>query len=500
LLLQQTDPRVYLAVGSGAAALLLWYSVRSNRAYLGAILDTLRERLFLPGRQLDSALDGAGEALSEELVRGVESDDEDLCVAYARLLVERFPPRAAPAIAARLPRASLATRDRLVKLLDAPGTAQAADALWRTMDGADQHYRANVLGQLMAARDPRARAAIPQLLAAEHPRLIACGVHGLLRFGTVEEQADALAHLRQLLASSDTAALLAGLDVLRRAPRVELGERLLALLEHDDARVQRAALEVLPGWRPAPWPVATRGVDRALASPDGSVRATAVHATCVLDAQARARRLWSALSDPHAAVQRAAAARWRAEPAAATIVTQLLAEPGGDPRAQAAALRILIDRGAPAATFESLAHEHLAEAHTLRRFQQALEDPRAAPTPRGTALEVLAIALRERHEAALDLALQALEGVEDRATIAVIRAGLHCGERRHRAGAIEALGELRNRTLADRLSELLQPPAPSVRQALAAGRATIDEVILWCAGRGDAWLRTCAEQAQRAGA
>jgi hypothetical protein len=499
-LMQQTDPRIYLAVGSGAAALLLWYSVRSNRAYLGAILDTLRERLFLPGRQLDSALDGGGEALSEELVRGVESDDEDLCIAHARLLAERFPARAAPAIAARLPRASVATRDRLVTLLDARGTAQAADALWRTLDGADQHYRASVLDQLMAARDPRALAAIPQLLAAGNPRLLACGIHGLLRFGTAEEQTGALERLRQLLASSDTAALLAGLAVLCRTPRVELADALLALLEHSDLRVRCAALAVLPAWRPAPWPAAEGAVDRALASSDGAVRAAAVQATCVLDTQSRARRLWIALADPHAAVQRAAIARWRAEPEAATSVTHFLAERGGNPRAQAAALHILIDRGAPAATFESLARERLAEAHTLRRFQQALEDSRATPAPRAAALEVLAIALRERHEAAIDLALQALEGVEDRAMVAVIRAGLHCGERRHRAGAIEALSELHNRTLADGLSELLQPTGPSMRQALAAGRASIDEVILWCVGRGDAWLRICAEQAQRAGA
>jgi hypothetical protein len=256
----------------------------------------------------------------------------------------------------------------------------------------------------------------------------------------------------------------------------------------------------LPVWRPTPWLAAKSAIDRALASPEGSVRAAAVRATCVLDADSRARRLWTALADPHAAVQRAAITQWRAEPAAAAIVTRFLAERGGDPRAHAAALRILIDRGAPAATFESLARERLAEAHTLRRFHQAIEDSRAARAPRGAALEVLAIALRERHEAALDLALQALEGVEDRATVAVIRAGLHCGERRHRAGAIEALSELRNRALADGLSELLQPPAPPMRRALAAGRASVDEVILWCVARGDAWLRTCAEQTRLAGA
>jgi hypothetical protein len=196
LLLQKTDPRVYLVVGSGAAALLLWYSLRSNWAYLNAILDTLKERLFLPGRQLDSALDGAGKTLIAELLHGMESDDEDVCVAYARLLTERFPAQAAPAIATRLPRASLATRDRLVKLLDAGGTAQAADALWQTLSDGDEHYRANVLDQLMAAHDPRARALIPQLLAAENPRLIACGIHGLLCFGTDEEQTGALARWR----------------------------------------------------------------------------------------------------------------------------------------------------------------------------------------------------------------------------------------------------------------------------------------------------------------
>lgn len=492
--LQQTDPRIYLAVGVAAAALLLWYSLLSNRAYLSAILDTLKERLFLPGRQLDSVLDGAGNELRAELIRGVQSDDEDVCIACARLLAERFPAHAPRAIAERLPHASLATRDRLLALLDARGTVQAADALWRTLDGADQHYRAHVLDKLMAAHDPRARAAVPQLLTADNPRLVACGIHGLLRFGSAEEQATALAHWRQLLASSDTRALLAGLAVLREAPRAEVAEPLLALLRHDDARVQRAALEVLPAWQTRPWPAAAPAVDRALASPDGSVRAAAVRATCVLDEDSRARRLWTALGDAHAAVQRAAIAQWRAAPTAAATVTRFLAQPDGAPRARAAALHILIDCGAPAATFESLARESLAQAQVLRRFHGALEDPTALGD---AALKVLAIALRERHEAALDLALLALEGVEDRATVALIRAALHCGERRQRAGAIEALRELRSRALVEALGELLQPGAPAGR---AMPRAGLEEALQWCIERGDVWLRTCAEQVRRAAA
>lgn len=179
-------------------------------------------------------------------------------------------------------------------------------------------------------------------------------------------------------------------------------------------------------------------------------------------------RLWTALGDPHGAVQASAVAQWRTEPAAATTVIRFLAQPGGDPRTRAAALRLLIDRSAPVATFEALAAERLAEAHTLRRFHRALQDVRASG---GAALEILAIALHERQESALDLALQALEGAEDRATVAVIRAALHCGERRHRAGAIEALGELRSRALVDNLSELLQPAAPYVRQRGARRRA-----------------------------
>lgn len=497
-LLPQADPSAFLWVGLGAAVALLWCSVLSNRAYRPAILDTLRERLFLPHRRLDNMLEGADRALWQEVARGVDSDDEDVCLAYAQLLAKHFPARAPAVLAARLARASVPLRDRLVRLLDTEKSAGAREVLWRTSDGADDHYRASVMTQLLGARDVRARDAIPSLLASDNPRLVACGILGALRFEINLPGVDALTRWRALLTSDDYKTQLAGLCALRQFPSPSLGDALLPVLDHPNVRVRRAALEVLSAWRDQPWPEAQAAVDRALASNDGFVRAAAVAATHVFAVPARAQRLWCALGDPHEAVLRSALAEWQREPTAASTLAQFLASKGGSMRARDAALRILIERGAPAEVFASLARQGIEEGHVLRRFRVALANGAASSAGDCPARELLAIVLAEREQAALDLALQALEGIEERAAVALIRAGLRHGERHHRAAAIEVLGELRHRVLTAGLSELLQPSEQAIIDEERTKHTPLDDILAWCRQQGDDWLRTCAEQAATA--
>lgn len=71
LLQSAATPAWYLAAGLLASLGYLAFNLAMNRAYLGAILTTLRERLFLPGAALENALQSGGEELAEQLARDV---------------------------------------------------------------------------------------------------------------------------------------------------------------------------------------------------------------------------------------------------------------------------------------------------------------------------------------------------------------------------------------------------------------------------------------------
>jgi hypothetical protein len=159
------------------------------------------------------------------------------------------------------------------------------------------------------------------------------------------------------------------------------------------------------------------------------------------------------------------------------------------PRTRDQALQALLAQRAARVDFQVVADHGLQEAESLRAALEQVEKQR----PAQGALALLAIVLRERVRAGVELALAALEGIENRETIRVIRAGLASGERRHVAAALEALTHSVHRDLAERLARLLRNEAPAGGVAPAADLGA----ALHGLAQHDEWLRTCAEWARR---
>jgi hypothetical protein len=490
-------PTAYLLVGLGAAAALFHYSVRSNRAYLGAILSTLRERLFLPGQQLDAVLQGAGEELHDELRRGLASTDEEVCLAHARLLARRFPHEAAGLIAERLAHTTPPLRDRLLNLLDPRALPAVSDRLWPSLAGADQHYRATLYERLLAAGDPHARAEIDNLLADAHPRLRAAGLYGVLVCESPTRAGAALATLQAMLTSDDLPAVLAALHVLQARPAVECRDGLEATLNHADVRVQASALNVLMRWPVAVSASWAAAIERMLDSPDPDLRVAALGASRLLTPERLGERLYAAFGDPHSDVQAAALRAWRTSLRAQlvserTLIDRLIAHRGA-PRQQAVALRLLLDQGIAVSDFEAIAHALLDDLQQLVGMRERLSHESAGrPLP---AIDLFGIVLAERCQQTAELVMLALEGIEDRATVGTIRLGLASRDRRQRANALEALGELRNRAVAARLGGLLEAPMSARAKSAPAADDTLAALLERCAARTDAWLADCARHA-----
>ena len=495
--LQRTPaPESYLLVGLCAAAALLYYSVRSNRAYLNAILSTLRERLFLPGGQLDAVLEGAGTALFDELRRGLANSDEEICFAHARLLARRFPDAAPGLIAERLAGAAPQLRDRLLHLIDAARLPAVSEQLWLSLANADTHYRATLLERLLAVGDARAHGEIDALLAEVHPRLRATGLYGALLTATSTRHTEAQSQLQALLKSEQTAEVFAALQVLHAVPLASCRDALTAALTHRHARVQAAALAVVTQWPEADF-IWHDTVTHLLDHAEPRVRSAALGATRFLAPEHIEERLYAAFDDAHADVQNAALHAWRSAQRARRVthhmLTDRLLQQRGSPRQRSAALRLLLEHGIDAGSFAAIALallDDLQELVALRAHIARLSSEENTP-----AVELLDVVLDERCQQASELIMLALEGTEDRTAVSIIRLGVSSRDRRLRANALGALGEIRNRTIAARLGALLDALDGPRNKRTRVSNHTLAEALAQCAQRPDPWLARCAQHA-----
>ncbi len=355
---------------------------------------------------------------------------------------------------------------------------------------ADDHLRATVLEVLFSRRDARALDQVRASLESPNPRLAAIGILGVYSYGLAECEPQAARTWERLLASAQSGELVAGLELFARYPDSALRARLPRLLDHACPRVRQAALTAL-GHLPAEALPHLGPVLQALYSAgDAEIRAACVSGYRLLPGETRRRLCFEALEDGHPLVREAALALLlEGDEAAAGDIVAWLVENRGSPRAQRAALEALAVWHAPRTLFERLAEAKVHDAERYAMALAALAPPAGAPGY-GGAPALLRILLAERRGQMIDLALAAMESLENPFDVATIREGLASADRRHRGHAVEALGHLGDSRLAVRLGRLFDgtTAAPTVF-------AGAHEALAWLGRHTDAWLRECAQRA-----
>ncbi|MCK5481127.1 MAG: hypothetical protein KAJ06_08270, partial [Gammaproteobacteria bacterium] len=88
------NPEYFLVPGMVAASLYLFSSTRMNHAYVSTLISTLKERLFLPDKQMYSQLTGCSDEAMSEIMRGINHPDTDVSLAFTKTLVASFPEKA----------------------------------------------------------------------------------------------------------------------------------------------------------------------------------------------------------------------------------------------------------------------------------------------------------------------------------------------------------------------------------------------------------------------
>ena len=499
-IMQRADnPALFLAPGIAAACLYVWFSSRMNRAYISTLINTLRERLYLPDGHVNMELKGSGEDVLEEISRGVNHADADVTVSFARVLAASFPDQAAGILLERAANSDAATADRLLKLLEDIDLSGHVQHLRTLLADGDPHLQATVIRLLAHLNEPALQGKVLQQVQSTNPRLSASAVHVVLQQAAAGPVTGDVLPAWERLLQGDTPAALAGLALipdLQHIPppdraRLESAYRALfpCLLGHESDRVR---VRTLRGMREWPHPADTELVTplaEFLESENPQLRHAAAQSLHLVGAGRRIELLQQALGDGHALVRQAALDCLQKTGADfSVVVPEWIREGSISLRAQQTLLGTEQAAILPEMTLAEIALGKAREAEQLLQALQRLQAEDAASASR----RLLEHVLRERFEQTVQLALQALEPLYEPGLIEVIRAGFSSGDERYIANAGEALSNLTDREAASQLHEVLGRARGDCVAPDTGLFHTVRDAVNWCSGQRDAWLQLCA--------
>ncbi len=493
------NPALYLSAGLIATILYFVSNLGMNRAYVSTLMATLKERVFLPSRDLGKTLSAARESrLLEELVQGVHHPNENLSLAYARMLIEGYPEAAPREIVKRIQKSRNDMRDKLARLLvdqDLPALKQYFTSI---PQDADNHLRSTVLTILFDAGDIDVRESVIPCLLSDNARLVATGILGVYRYEIDEYLQHADEKHKAMLAEHDTASNMAALELLKRCPDTSLFRELIRLMGSKDERVQQAALEALKQWPAGDYPGLPVTLEELYRSFNHQVRAGCVSCYRLLNDVDRHRLTLKALEDSHPVVRQSAldvllAAGDDIKEAAIPWIL----ENAGTPRAEQVLLESLLYEPLPKSLFQRIAMEKINYAQDLQHAASVLDQ--FTVEKRRTDMRLMRTVLAERTSQVINLCLTALKSSENSETIGIIQAGLNSGDSRQIANASEALHNLRHNQIARKLDDLL---SHDQNAAILSGSercqfSGVGEMLDWCINRPDPWLNDVARDAMK---
>jgi len=498
------NPVYFLLPGMAAAALYLFFNTRMNHAYARTLINTLKERLLLPKERMYADLSGGNKTVIDEIIRGVNHETPEVAVAFARLLAESFPGIAAGPIIDRAHGANTATANQLLSLLPVMDISNHLDRLRGLSAQRDAHFQATLMRLITDQGYGDTGTDIRNLLAANNPRLRATGIHAALRQAGQAEKQQAMEKWTGLLTGDDKECLAAFDIITDVAPLDEHNRAIIEAAYHDAFRRllktggQDSRIRILRGlshWQPTTDLDLKAVIETALDDSDPDLREAVAACIHHLEAAYRDELFLRAAGDSHPRVRQAAVeAVGKINADYPQMALELLNANRGNPRAQQTLLESLMESAVPHAEFGNIAVKKAGEALLLQQALRTLDNETVRNT---AAYKITVIALQERLEQTIQLALLALEPLHEPGLIQTIRAGFASRDERHIANAKEALSTFDSSYVKALLENVLHEGAgdtPLGREQTFHG---IKEVIDWCASHTDDWLSECARYTSR---
>ena len=506
-LMQRMDnPDYFLVPGMIAAGLYLLFNTRMNHAYVGTLISNLKERLFLPDKQMYSQLTGCSDKAMSEIMRGINHSDTDVSVAFAKVLVASFPEKAPDIIIQRTRGMNRAAKNRLLGLLEPLDITPYAGELHKIARGGDAHLRAMIMRMLINNGDLLAGPESFKQLDSDNPRLRALAIHaGLQSPGDSTERSRIITTWQTLLtddresrlASLDIIADLASLSDSEKAPLLEnYQQAFLELLNQGNDEIRIRTMQAMRAWQEETRHEVLESLVQSLSSEHPGLREAAANCLHLADRKQRDELLLQAIGDGHIRVRNAGINTLRAvSDAYEELALDWISSNRGSLRAQQSLLGSLLESTLPASVFEDIARAKSEEARVL---QQALSMLGKSPaSDADTAHTLLRHALKEHLDQTIELALTAMEPLYEPGIIGIIRAGFLSGDPRHAANACEALSNLDKEYVVCGLNEILENSASNDFSKDNVTFRRLDDVLNWCANHKNDWLRSCGIQAMQ---
>lgn len=502
LMLKVESTRFFLIPGVMAAGCYFYFNRQMNRAYVATLLGTLKERLFLPEERQYSELQGSSEDVLKEIARGVNHSDGEVAIAFARALIDAFPEQAPKIILQRTRQADYATADRLLGMLGQLDMHGYTPELLTLAEQGDNHLRATVLKVMVEQGNETWLAVAAKHLGSSNPRLRAVAVCAALR---MPHRQDVLHAWLELLAM-DQATGIAALELIPDLERVDdcdqarlipaYRELITRLLVDQPDAIRIRVFQHLPGWQHDIDPALRNALLSDLTSGDPGLRAAAAGCLHLLITTEKDSLALQVLGDAHPSVRHSALqALQRRLPDLQKTALRWLRGNQGNPRAQQTLIEHLQQQSMPTAVYGEIASRKADEAGRLQDALAGVEQS-IAQAGEASALALLRLTLQERRDQAIQLALLALAPLHEPGIIGIIRAGFSSGDIRHAANAIEALGNLDNRYVADRLHDILQVSiGMQHREKTAFMSSNLEQILAWCMEQPDDWLQEAARHA-----
>jgi hypothetical protein len=502
LLMQRLDNPVYFLVpGMLAALLYVFFSRKMNNAYTSTLIATLKERLFLPNKHMYADLNGCSDDDMKEIMRGVTHTDTDVSIAFARVLAESFPDKAAGIILERSSGEDNATADRYLKLLGPLDISAHGSELNRLAENGDAHLQASILRLLLDHGDQGSVTQTIRLLDSDNPRLRATAIHAAWGYPDSAPQTGHIVSVWQALLRDDRSTQLAALDLIPDLGHVQSRDRQLLeaayqsafskLLGEASENIRIRTLQGMQSWAGDSSDTIHEALLQSLTSEQPGVREAAASCLQLANDEQRAALLLQVIGDANPRVRQAGIESLKTMDHHETLALEWIVDNRGSLRAQQALLKSLLDSGLPKSVFADIARKKSEEAQLLGQALSIMDMEAGGLN----CIELLRITLKEQLDQNIDLALLALEPLYEPGLIGIIRAGFASGDARHVANACEALENLDKQAITAGLSVLLQKSVSNDFSTDDSLFSSLEDVITWCTRHHNSWLNLCADQA-----
>jgi hypothetical protein len=468
--------------------------MRINKAYMQSLLSSLREKVFLPGK--DIGIDPNETQVIDELAKRATHEDDEICFAYSKRLIELAPERAINVILPRLRKADHILITRIIPLLHKVKSTELDAFLRDRLDKIDDHLKAIALMILIDHRDPAASELVGRFIVSDNPRLKCVAIYGVYNLSLDRHKQKAGKTLEGMLKSETEGEIIAAIELIGKTHDLRYRPRIIGLLQSSKERVLISALKTLADWVTD----APDNINEQLSSlydhqnPD--VRKIALRCLRLLPESEREQLAMRAIEDDHADVRKSAIdILFQGKTKSVEDIGRWIIDNRTSPRTQMVMLEILIAKHPSREVLEHIATAKTHDAHLISMAKDLMENE--LPKNPGPGLKLIMHILSERRQQYIELILMALEHLEDPMLIRIIRAGLHSGDSRNIANAGEALRNINNEKLAYIIGDLLEDVShiDENRKRIHKHFHSLRDVLTWCSQRSDPWMSQSANYA-----